>query len=516
MADRLPPERPWDAAGAADLDAQTLADWIGSRRNVPHPLGRDLTTMAMTLLFSVDPAEVSVLGALVLARGGPRAKRGFEYYTDSSQTETHLIDGDPATVAERIAAALGDDVHVGCPVRHIRHHERGVEVVGDDLTVDADRVIVAAPPSLAARIQFSPSLPAAHNHLMLRMTPGTAIRVITTYEQPFWRASGLCGETSDPRSPVVITIDQCPMSGTPGVLSSYAFGPPAVRLASMSPSDRRGTWLAELAKRFGPQAAEPTGYLETDWTAEEWSRGGMTSHFAPGVLTNYGTATTRTGWPDPLGRRRAGDGDVRADRRCCALWRACGRRGAAGLTISVGTSFRPGRTSRRTGRASPATTACRWPRGTRCRACRRCAASSLVKLCAAPPYRIIRQSTPPSRISSSNAARCSGGMIGSSVPISASTLPLMLLGVLGACRGEAGVEADDGLDVGAAAGQLERHRAAEAVADRRDRDRVGQSAEPSSTSSPALAEARGSVGVAHQRAQLRCHLCRGGSSLPSP
>jgi monoamine oxidase len=124
----------------------------------------------------------------------------------------------------------------------------------------------------------------------MRMVPGAAIRVITTYVEPFWRADGLCGESAHPRSPVVITIDQCPPGGTPGVLSSYAFGSSAVHLAGLPAAQRRATWLAELVKRFGPPAGEPLGYLETDWSAEQWSLGGTISHFPPATLTTYGTA----------------------------------------------------------------------------------------------------------------------------------------------------------------------------------------------------------------------------------
>jgi monoamine oxidase len=48
--------------------------------------------------------------------------------------------------------------------------------------------------------------------------------------------------------------------------------------------------LAELVKRFGPAAGEPQGYLETDWSAEQWSLGGMISHVPPGTPTTYGAA----------------------------------------------------------------------------------------------------------------------------------------------------------------------------------------------------------------------------------
>ena len=150
---------------------------------------------------------------------------------------------------------------------------------------------------LASRIAFDPALPPGHQHLLLRMVPGAAIRVITTYSVPFWREDGLCGESADPHSPVVITIDQCPMDGTPGVLSSYAFGQDALRLARLHAARRRAEWLGELVKRFGAAAGQPTGYLETDWSAEAWSQGGMISHFAPGVLTTYGAALR-----EPAGR----------------------------------------------------------------------------------------------------------------------------------------------------------------------------------------------------------------------
>ena len=285
-----------------------MADWIATWRNVPSGVGRDLVGMAMRVLFCTDPAEVSLLGALVLARGGEGRGRGFEYYLESSRTETHMIDGDPPAVADRIAAELGDAVRLGRPVRAISQDDDRVEVHTDELVVAAGHVVVATPPALTGGIAFDPVLPPVHGHLLLRMAPGAAIRVITTYAEPFWREDGLCGESADPRSPVVITIDQCPRSGTPGVLSSYAFGPPALRLAGLPADQRRAEWLAALVERFGPAAGEPTGYLETDWSAEEWSRGGMISHFPPGRSRPTGRRCGRrsvasTG-PVPSGRRR--------------------------------------------------------------------------------------------------------------------------------------------------------------------------------------------------------------------
>jgi monoamine oxidase len=127
-----------------------------------------------------------------------------------------------------------------------------------------------------------------HAHLLRRMMAGSIIRGITVYDEPFWRADGLSGMSAAPGSPISVSIDQSPRSGTPGILSSYAFGPQALAMATLMPAERRDIWLRALAERFGPKALSPAGYLETDWTAEPWSLGGMIGVFAPGVLTISG------------------------------------------------------------------------------------------------------------------------------------------------------------------------------------------------------------------------------------
>jgi monoamine oxidase len=279
----LPLEAPWEAERARRLDARTLGDTI---RRLPTQRARDMAEVLMTTLFWADPAVVSLLGALVLARGGG----SFEYYGDSSRTETDLVDGGVPELADRLAAELGDGVHLSTPVRRITQGADRVEVEGDGLAVQARHVIVATPPVLASRIEFDPVLPTAYGQLLRRLVPGTVIRVLPVYDEPFWWGDGLSGESAAPRSPVQVSIDQTPRPGAPGVLSCYAFGPSAVEVARLEPADRREVCLQALAERFGPEALHPTDYLEVDWSAEPWSLGGMMGTFAPGVLTSYGPA----------------------------------------------------------------------------------------------------------------------------------------------------------------------------------------------------------------------------------
>lgn len=273
-------ERPWTTPNAASLDGRTLDEVIDVRSGT----ARALLRTGFGLLFCVDPKEVSLLGGLVLAAGNG----SFQYYLDTKKSETHLVVGGVPELANRIAATL--DVRLSSPVRRIRHRDDHVVVETDRDAVRADHVVVATPPVLAARIEMDPPLPQEHASLLRGFAPGAIIRGIAVYDEPFWRADGLTGETLDPASPVPVSIDQSGPGGTPGIISSYAFAGDAVRLAALEPGERRRLWLDELAKRFGPKALSPRSYLEVDWAAEPWSLGGMIGHLPPGLLTSCGPA----------------------------------------------------------------------------------------------------------------------------------------------------------------------------------------------------------------------------------
>jgi monoamine oxidase len=286
MAKRLPIDAPWQAPGAERLDALTLSEWVSNPANVPSKKAQILLLAGLSTFFCVDPAEVSLLGSMVLAAGGG----GFQYYADSKNTETHLIDGGSPELARRIASALGERVRLSSPVRAIQQNNGSVDIATDGVKIKARRAVMATPPSVATKIDFDPVLPSAQAYLLRRYLPGAVIKTIISYDEPFWRADGLTGETVAPASPVPITIDQSPRSASPGVLTSFAIGPNALRLAGLSAEERREEWLKELSKRLGPKARTPSAYLETDWSAEPWSLGGMIGHLSPGVLTSCGQA----------------------------------------------------------------------------------------------------------------------------------------------------------------------------------------------------------------------------------
>lgn len=286
IAASLPRDKPWETPNAPELDAQTLGGWIASKSNVPHEKAQMMLRSSLGLLFSVDLDEVSLLGSMVLARGN---NEGFMYYADATLTETHLItEGGPPEVARRLGDQLADALRKSTPVRRIRQLDDHVEVYGDDVVVHARFVIITAPPVLAGEIEYEPALPDAYHQLMKHMPAGQIIRGITIYDKPWWRPDRN-GFSVAPQSPVTVTIDQCPRDGSRGILSSYISGAHVPDFLKLDEAARRELWLNEIAERFDyPEARNPIDHNMTDWGAEEWSRGGMISHFAPNVLTSYG------------------------------------------------------------------------------------------------------------------------------------------------------------------------------------------------------------------------------------
>jgi monoamine oxidase len=294
MADSLPLDAPWHADKAVAWDRLSLGEWINSDLNVPSGDARRSLQVIFTTLFCCNPAEVSLLHLLFLARSNGGLQ---QMLTMRGGAEDALVDGTMHLVAERLAAALGDAVHLSSPVRRIAQDREGVEVVADGITVRARRAIVATPPALASHIAYEPALPAQHAHLLRRMPLGAAVRTIAVYAEPFWRKDGFNGASSAPGGRIMLSIDQSPRDGSVGALSSYAFGPAALEVAALSPAERQQAFVDGLVQRFGPKAAAPIHLIEQDWSAEPWTLGAMMATFPPGVLTTYGPALRQ-----PVGR----------------------------------------------------------------------------------------------------------------------------------------------------------------------------------------------------------------------
>jgi monoamine oxidase len=285
MAKHVPLDAPWNAKNAAQWDAQSVAAFL-QRVRIRSKIGSDLFEMAVRGLFADDLAQVSLLDLLFLTHAHHTLGRLFSI---SGGAQENLVDGGAGSIAQKVAADLGDAVHLDTPVRAIRQRDEEVIVESDALTVHAAHAIVSVPPALALRIMFDPALTHDRVALYRSAVAGKETKTLVVYDEPFWRASGFSGQSAEPGSAAEVTIDASPASGTPGVLASFTFGLVAEQHDALDSEVRRKAVLDALAHRFGPKAAAPADFVETAWWNETWTRGCSMAHFPPGMLTRHGS-----------------------------------------------------------------------------------------------------------------------------------------------------------------------------------------------------------------------------------
>jgi len=293
MAKKVPLDEPWADARSRRWDQQSAGAWLSRHAHVP--VGRHLLGATVRGVMCCDPSEVSLLHYLYLVRSADGLNNLLS--TKGGYQQDQLVRG-AQSIANRIAADLGEALRLDTPARAISQDDTGVRVDADgDIAVRAGHVIVAIPPSLAATVRYDPPLPTDKAQLLDRMPAGSVLKMLAVYDEAFWRADGLAGETVGVDSPIEMTLDGSPPSGRPGIIMGFAFGPLARQLGSLGDDDRRITVLADYARRFGARARTPVDYFDHEWANEPWSRGGMMSHWGPGVISQFGPALRK-----PVGR----------------------------------------------------------------------------------------------------------------------------------------------------------------------------------------------------------------------
>jgi monoamine oxidase len=107
------------------------------------------------------------------------------------------------------------------------------------------------------------------------MPMGYAMKVQAVYPEPFWREKGLSGMALSDGQPVSLSFDNSPngAKATQGVLLGFIFADSGRTWGHKPEAQRRAAVLQQFTAWFGSQAANPTMYLEQNWTAEPWTRG---------------------------------------------------------------------------------------------------------------------------------------------------------------------------------------------------------------------------------------------------
>lgn len=283
MCKEIPREAPWNAKKAQEWDRISIGEWIHKKSMSKDAAG--MLDMAFAGLYTSAGSETSLLWGLTqtASAGGLT----FAISGKGGSQDARPVGGMGA-LHRPIVAELGEALHLSQPVRQITQDADGVTIDAADLTVRAQRVIVAIPLAIATSIVYEPMLPVDRAFLHQRMPSGAVVKTSVIYDEPFWRADGLSGQSAAPNSPATLTIDACTDTGDPGIMCVITEGPAARRLTELDEPERKAVIIGELVDRFGSKAKAPLEFHEQNWTIDRYSGGGMIGHAPPGVLTEFG------------------------------------------------------------------------------------------------------------------------------------------------------------------------------------------------------------------------------------
>ncbi|MEM9075235.1 MAG: FAD-dependent oxidoreductase, partial [Myxococcota bacterium] len=277
LAATIPLDAPWTAPGAADLDGQTVGDWLRETTRTAEARETFAFEVATTLSASVDQVSLLWYASYAASAGG------LESLT--RRAEELRVRGGAQAISLRLADELADRVLIGTAVSEVAADDSGVTLETTRGPIRADRVVIAMMPADVEGIRFAPELSVDRRQLQQQWGVGMGMKTHVVYASPFWRERGESGTAIGDLPGVGFTVDNTSPGSPAGVL--LAFTEPSELPADAAA--RRGRVLEELVRYFGEDARSPIGYFEHDWATDRWTAG-CVSPLGPGVLSSVGAA----------------------------------------------------------------------------------------------------------------------------------------------------------------------------------------------------------------------------------
>ncbi len=283
---------PWNHPNAVQLDSQTLSSWLD--HSISSPEARFLLDVATTSVFSAEARELSLLYAAsyFAAAGNETTTGSIQRITGTDDgAQAYRIRGGTQLLATKLVEKLGSNyITLNAPVNRIEKKDNTYAVLSGALQVNAKQVVIAMSPPLAARISYSPLLPASRDQLSQRMFMGSEGKAIAIYTTPFWRANGLNGQALSSEGVVRTTFDNSPADASYGSVMGFIEADQMRALDGASDQKIIEAVTHDYVNFFGQEAANATEWIIQRWDNEEYSRGGPVALAGPGVLTDYGTS----------------------------------------------------------------------------------------------------------------------------------------------------------------------------------------------------------------------------------
>lgn len=284
MVAEVDPDEPWKHPDAEVLDRVSFEAWLEGETSDQE--ARDNIALFIAGAMLTKPAYAfSALQALLMAASAG----SFSNLVDADYILDERVVGGLQQVPLLLAERLGGDVLLDQPVHTVEWTDAGVTVLTDgDLTVHARFAILAHAPVLYSWIDFVPPLPRLKQQLHQHLSMGFVIKVHAVYDRPFWREQGLSGTAFSPYELSHEAYDNTNHGDERGTLVGFVSDRNADDLFRVTPEERKARILESLSHYFGPEARNPIVYYESDWGAEEWTRGAYAASFDLGGLARYG------------------------------------------------------------------------------------------------------------------------------------------------------------------------------------------------------------------------------------
>ncbi len=257
-------EQRWDSPIAVDLSKRSVAEWLDSIGADPELRA---TALGLRGFFLADPDELSLL-ALV-----------DQFAADETPAKTKLfrVDGGNDRLAERLAAPLGDRLHLSTELVAVSHRGRGVRAsvkTGRQVShLQADYLVFALPAIVLRRLPITPALPARQHDAFVSLKYGRATRTLLQFPTRFWKTAGRHRAYGSALPLGAVWDANEEQAGKAGILTLLAGGSASEAASELGTRDGAAALAGDLGW-LGATTGSVIAGRQITWEADPWARGG--------------------------------------------------------------------------------------------------------------------------------------------------------------------------------------------------------------------------------------------------
>mmetsp|Transcript_16526 Transcript_16526/g.27316 ORF Transcript_16526/g.27316 Transcript_16526/m.27316 type:complete len:453 (-) Transcript_16526:192-1550(-) len=280
---------PWESPGAKELDEMTVQEFLNKKMWTKE--ARMCFDAGLRTIFGCELSEISLLYGLWFIKCGGGVMPLVDVKNGAQQDQ---IVGGTQQISIKLAERLPkDSLVLSSPVRRIEQTSSDVTVISDKGTYKGKCVVVALAPSLCTRISFSPKLLSDREQLCQRVFMGYTVKTYMFYSRRFWAETGFNGSNVSDSGPVRVTYDVSEEGGAPAIMG-FIVGSRSRAWLALPQEVRKLRIMEQYHRMFNSKEAfRPIGYMEKDWSEEEFTGGCPTSLMGPCTLTTCGPALRR-------------------------------------------------------------------------------------------------------------------------------------------------------------------------------------------------------------------------------